>query len=87
MTRRLTLLGQPGCHLCHQMRLVVERVLAGRGTVLVEEDVRRDPGWSRYRLEIPVLLLDGEEVARHRIEEDELRRRLAARGVETTSPS
>ena len=84
MTRRLTLLGQPGCHLCHQMRLVV---LAGGGTVLVEEDVRRDPGWSRYRLEIPVLLLDGEEVARHRIEEDELRRRLAARGVETTSPS
>ena len=83
MTRRLTLLGQPGCHLCHQMRLVVERVLAGRGTVLVEEDVRRDPGWSRYRLEIPVLLLDGAEIARHRVDENELRRLLAA----PTSPS
>jgi hypothetical protein len=55
--------------------------------VLVEDDVRRDPAWSRYRLEIPVLLLDGEEVARHRVDEDELRLRLAARGVGLTSPS
>ena len=86
MARRLTLLGQPDCHLCHQMRAVVEKVVAGTDAVLVEEDVRSDPGWQRYRLEIPVLLLDGDELARHRIGEDDLRRLLAARGVGTISP-
>lgn len=87
MARRLTLLGKPDCHLCHQMRAVVEKVVAGTDAVLVEEDVRSDPGWQRYRLEIPVLLLDGDELARHRIGEDDLRLLLAARGVGTISPS
>ena len=87
MTRRLTLLVQPGCHLCHEMRAVVERVVAGTDAALVEEDVRSDPGWRHYRLEIPVLLLDGAEIARHRVSEEELRRLLAARGLETISPS
>ncbi|HEY2945876.1 MAG TPA: glutaredoxin family protein [Vicinamibacteria bacterium] len=87
MTRRLTLLGKPGCHLCHEMRTVVERVVAGLDAALVEEDVTSDPGWRRYRLEIPVLLLDGAEIARHRVDEPELRRLLAARGVGAISPS
>ena len=77
MIRRLTLLGQPGCHLCHEMRAVVERVVAGTDAAFVEEDVRSDPAWGHYRLEIPVLLLDGAEIARHRIDEKELRRLLA----------
>jgi hypothetical protein len=87
VTRRLTLLSKPGCHLCHQMRAVVERVVAGTEAVLREEDVRSDPLWRHYRLEIPVLLLDGAEIARHRVDAEELRRLLTARGVETTSPS
>jgi glutaredoxin-like protein DUF836 len=80
---RLTLLSKPGCHLCHRMREVVERVAADFGLTLGEEDVRSDPGWQAYLLEIPVLLLDGAEIARHRVGEEELRRRLAARGVPT----
>lgn len=87
MAGRLTLLSKPGCHLCREMRAVVERVVASADVALAEEDVRSDPGWQRYRLEIPVLLLDGAEIARHRVGEDDLRRLLAARGVETTSPS
>jgi hypothetical protein len=87
VARRLTLLGKPDCHLCHQMRAVVEKVVAGTDAVLVEEDVRNDPGWQRYRLEIPVLLLDGDELVRHRIGEDDLRRLLAARGVGAISRS
>ena len=81
MSARLTLLSKPGCHLCHQMREVVEKVVAASGVTLVEADVRSDPSWGAYRLEIPVLLLDGVEIARHRVGEEELRRRLAARGV------
>jgi len=87
VTGRLTLLSKPGCHLCRQMREVVERVVASADVTLVEEDVRSGPAWRDYRLEIPVLLLDGVEIARHRVGEEDLRRLLAARGVETTSPS
>ena len=78
----LTLLGKPDCHLCHEMRAVVERVLAGRGIGLVWRDVRDDPEWKRrYLLVIPVLLWGDREVARHRVGEDELAARLAALGL------
>ncbi len=83
MDRRLTLLSRPGCHLCHQMRQVVESVVSAADVALVEADVRSDPAWRPYLLEIPVLLLDGAEIARHRVGADDLRRLLAARGVPT----
>ena len=82
---RLTLLGKPDCHLCHEMRDLVRRVL-GEGesaaAVLVERDVSDDPVLERrYVFEIPVLLADEREIARHRIEEEDLRTRLAALGL------
>lgn len=82
MSRRLTLLSKPGCHLCHEMRAVVERAVAGSDLTLEEADVRSDPAWREYLHEIPVLLLDGAEIARHRVGEEELRRLLAARRIE-----
>ena len=79
--RVLTLLGQPDCHLCHQMRDVVEQVIAASGGSVVDKDVRADPELRRrYRNDIPVLLLGEREVARHRISAEELRRRLAEMG-------
>ncbi len=78
----LTLLGKPDCHLCHEMRAVVERVLVEGGAELVERDVREDPELERrYRLEIPVLLWGDREVARHRVTEVDLRRRLSELGL------
>lgn len=78
----LTLLGKPDCHLCHEMRAVVERVLSGRAVGLVERDVRDRDDWERrYLLEIPVLLWEDREVVRHRTSEVELRGRLAALGL------
>lgn len=72
--RTLTLLSKPGCHLCHVMRAVVGRVAAERGLAVLEKDVRDDPETARlFATEIPVLLLDGREVARHRITEEALR--------------
>ena len=75
----LVLLGKPDCQLCHEMATVVAPVLAELGLVLVERDVRDDPEMlRRYRLDIPVLLLGGVELARHRITVEELRLRLAS---------
>jgi hypothetical protein len=76
--RVLTLLGAPGCHLCHDMRAVAEAVAPALGFVLRERDVRERDEWREYRLQIPVLLAEGREVARHRIDAAELERRLRA---------
>lgn len=79
----LTLIGKPDCHLCHEMADVVRRVI-GDGVGLDEADVRANPEWLRqYRYEIPVLLWNGTEIARHRVGEHELRARLADLGVAT----
>ena len=78
----LVLLAKPDCHLCHEMRTVVERVLPAFEADLEERDVRDDPETARrYALEIPVLLLGSREVLRHRATEDALRERLSALGV------
>lgn len=77
----LTILGKPGCHLCHEMADVVRRVI-GEGAELEEADVRTNPEWLRlYRYEIPVLLWNGREIARHHVEEEQLRETLAGLGV------
>jgi hypothetical protein len=78
----LVLLSRPGCHLCHDLRQVVERVLPDFAATLTERDVREDPELrARYALEIPVLLLEGRELLRHRGSEDDVRAALRAAGV------
>ncbi len=75
------LLGKPGCGLCAEMREVVERALPALGARLVERDITQDPELERrYVFEIPVLLYEGKEVARHRIGPEELLTRLRAAG-------
>lgn len=88
MTQRvLTLLSSPGCHLCHDMRAVVEAVAPSLGFTLHERDVRERDEWKAYRLEIPVLLADDREVARHRIDAAELEGRLRALADQGRGPS
>ena len=78
----LTLYSRPGCHLCDEMKAVIQR--ASRtvdASITVEEiDISTDPELeARYGLEIPVLLVDGRKAAKYRVTEDELTRLLAAR--------
>jgi glutaredoxin len=70
----LTLLGKPGCHLCEEMRALVERVLQGTTLRLQEVDIQDHPDLEKlYLFEIPVLLFEGREIARYRTSEAELR--------------
>ena len=78
-SRRLTLVGKPDCHLCHEMRAVVAAVVGA--SAIDDLDLRDDPVLERrYVFEIPVLLWGKMEVARHRVSAAELRTRLAELG-------
>lgn len=75
---RVRLYSKPGCHLCDDARVVIERVCADLGTSYDEVDINTSPDLvSQYGEEIPVTLVDG---ARHdfwRVDEQRLRRALA----------
>jgi glutaredoxin len=78
----LTLYSRPGCHLCDEMKAVVQRVaLAQAAPIAIEEiDISTDPGLvARYGVEVPVLLIDGRKAAKYRVTEGELARLLASR--------
>ena len=78
---QLTIYSRPGCHLCDEMKAVVERVVRSAGGPLTIEaiDISTDPALeARYGVEIPVLLVDGKNVAKYRIGEEALRRILSA---------
>lgn len=76
---RITLLSRSGCHLCEFAREAVERVHAATGAGWVEVDVDGDPELVRdYGARVPVVLVDGAEHDYFRVDEERLRRALAA---------
>jgi hypothetical protein len=77
----LTLYSRPGCHLCDEMKAVVERASRSFPLRVSEIDISTDPALEAlYGLEIPVLVVNGRKAAKYRISEGDLTRLLAARG-------
>ncbi|MBI3264226.1 MAG: glutaredoxin family protein [Acidobacteria bacterium] len=76
-TAKLLLYTKPGCHLCDEMKTVVAK-LAGKFAVDLEEvDISGDAGlMQKYGDQIPVLMLDGRKIAKYRISETDLIRRI-----------
>ena len=76
----LTLYSRPGCHLCDEMKTVINRVAQSTPLYLEEIDISSSADLEeRYGLEIPVLFVAGKKAAKYRIGEDELRRLLVGR--------
>ena len=66
----LVLYGKPGCHLCDDARVVLERV----GAPYAEVDITSDDALHAAYLErIPVVTLDGEEHFEYFVDEAALR--------------
>lgn len=77
MTERVVLLTRAGCHLCDDARAVVERVCASRGITFAMRDVDTDHELRRrYTDLVPVVLVDGVEHARYRVDARSLDRAL-----------
>lgn len=81
-TPRVVLYTKPGCHLCDDMRDQLDAALRGSAEPVHAVDIAGDLDlYMRYRHDIPVLVIDGHEVARHRISDVELSKALAAAGL------
>src|SRR5437879_8587993 len=83
----LTLYSRPGCHLCDDMKAVVQRVKeSSPQPISVEEiDITTDPDLERrYSVEIPVRLVNGTRAAKYRVTEEQLMRTLPGRMDESS---
>ena len=74
----MQIMGRAGCHLCDVARDVVESVTAETGDGFVEVDIDVDPALrARYTNDVPVVLVDGVEVSRLRVDSVRLHAALA----------
>lgn len=72
-TPTVTLYTKPGCHLCEAVEQVIAQVARRRPLDVVRRNILDDPAdFERYQYEIPVVLLDGVEIARYRMTAEEL---------------
>ena len=68
------MLGKPGCHLCDDARLVVERVATDLAVPWEERSILDDEELlEQYAEQIPVVLVDGRQHTFWRVDEARLR--------------
>lgn len=71
---RITLLGKPGCHLCDDARVVIEKVADDLGVGWVEVDIMSDAELQeKWWDQIPVILVDGVQHDYWSVDEQRLR--------------
>ena len=77
VTVALTLYSRPGCHLCDEMKSVVQPMARELGCTVDEIDITGDATLeARFGHEIPLLFVNGRKAFKYRVTELELRRRL-----------
>jgi glutaredoxin len=79
MPVKVTIYTREGCCLCDDAHAALERVRRQAPFDLEIVDIDGDPDLGeKYGTEIPVVLVDGKKVAKYRVDETALLRRLAA---------
>ena len=75
---RITLYGRADCHLCHEMKEVVEAVGREMPVTIEEVDVDTDPELAAaHGADVPILFVNGRKAFKHRVDLARLRARLA----------
>lgn len=75
----LTVLSQPGCHLCDEMLEELRPLIADKAQVRLIDINDNEELLQQYCLDIPVLLHDKEEICRHRLNPVRLQQYLQSR--------
>lgn len=75
----LVMYSRPGCHLCEDMKAIVEPLAREFGCHVQEVDISGDVALeARFGQEIPVLTINGRKAFKYRLTARELRQRLRA---------
>ncbi|MGR6971956.1 glutaredoxin family protein [Streptomyces cynarae] len=75
--RLVTLIRKPGCHLCDDAQVVIEKVCGELGVPWEQKDITQDQRLhDEYWEQIPVVLVDGAQHTFWRVDEQRLRRAL-----------
>ena len=73
--KTVTLYTKPGCHLCETVEATIIAVAKQRKFVFIRRDISEVAAdYELYKHDIPVILVDGVEVARHRMSAEQLMR-------------
>jgi glutaredoxin len=65
---------RPGCHLCDDAKLAIETAGCTDRFTLEEVNIESDSELLRkYQHDIPVVMIDGVEAFRHRVDKDQFR--------------
>ncbi|HEX5966566.1 MAG TPA: glutaredoxin family protein, partial [Pyrinomonadaceae bacterium] len=68
---------RPGCHLCDEAKAAIENSNCADRYTLEEVNIGSDDELlKKYQYDIPVILIDGEEAFRHRVDPHEFRIRI-----------
>ncbi|HEX4056108.1 MAG TPA: glutaredoxin family protein [Tepidisphaeraceae bacterium] len=66
--RVVTIYGKPDCGLCQEVEAVVREVATRRRFRLEKKNILDDPALlEQYKTAIPVVHVDGQEIARYRL--------------------
>ena len=72
LRRHVIIYSRPGCHLCDEAKIVIRNSGCGDRFTLEEVNIESDEELLRkYKYDIPVLMIDGVEAFRHRVNVDE----------------
>jgi glutaredoxin len=66
----ITLYTRQGCHLCEQAQAVIAEVAAGRATVEIVDIDTDEALRDRYTVRVPVVAVDGVEIAEYEVSRD-----------------
>jgi rSAM/selenodomain-associated transferase 1 len=78
----VTLYTKPGCHLCDDARSVIDRVRQCLPFELLVRNILDDPrDLAEFQYAIPVVCVNGREIARYRLDESRLQSALAGCGI------
>jgi glutaredoxin len=78
--RHVIIYSRPGCHLCDEAKAAIQNAGCSERFSLEEINIESDDELLRkYKFDIPVVLIDGVESFKHRVEVEEFRRRIGRR--------
>ena len=67
--RQVIVYSKPGCHLCDEAKVLIENAGVSDHFTLAEVNIKSDPELLRkYQYDIPVVMIDGVECFRHRVD-------------------